>query len=432
MSASYNEEVYVRISARTDVGMIRRGNEDCFLVADLSTGKSGLTPEVSNHRVGSYGSLLVVSDGMGGAVAGEIASDLSVNGVREEMLRATHLTDVSRRLQHAVEITNRLVWQHAQENPHLAGMGATLTAVLCHGPKAYVAQVGDSRAYLVRGGRIKQLTKDQSLVQLLMDAKAIRPEQANQVPNNVILQALGTRPEVVVAMTSVDLCAGDFMLLCSDGLSNKVTSDDMRDVIVRCATDLAASCRQLIELANARGGEDNITTLIAHFDGTSLQSASDKNSITGSLCELTANDLLRIGGAQLDFYQDPASDYPAPPPDIDHVLDDLGVQLIATQPGTSPADFPGPITQVAIPALRDVPPPPVAALVAPPAPVMQSAPTMPPPVAVPQPPPEFQLPPPTPIPVRSSSRTVVGVVLMLAAFVLLLGAGAVAYWFFGK
>src|SRR5688500_10738051 len=130
--------------------MIRRGNEDCFLVADLSTGNVGLTPEVSQHRLGDMGSLLIVSDGMGGAVAGEIASDLSVNGVREEMARATHVADLPDRLRHAVEVTNRLVWQHAQENPHLAGMGATLTAVLCHEGSAYVAQVGDSRAYIVR------------------------------------------------------------------------------------------------------------------------------------------------------------------------------------------------------------------------------------------------------------------------------------------
>lgn len=351
MSASRNGDVNVRVSARTDVGMIRRGNEDCFMVADLTTGNIGLTPEVSNHRCGALGSLLVVSDGMGGAVAGEIASDLAVNGVREEMARATHVGDVSDRLRHAVELTNRLVWQHAQENPHLAGMGATLTAVLCHDGKAYVAQVGDSRAYLVRGGRIKQLTKDQSLVQLLMDAKAIRPEQANQVPNNVILQALGTRPDVVVAMTSVDLCSGDIMLLCSDGLSNKVSADEMRDAVVQSGTDPGTACRRLIELANVRGGEDNITALIAHFDGTSLQSAAERRSITGSLHEITSNDLLRIGGAQLDFYHDPATDMPTAPPNVNDVLDDLGVTLIPTQPNPLARDSDMPITQVAIPVL---------------------------------------------------------------------------------
>jgi serine/threonine protein phosphatase PrpC len=395
--------------------MIRRGNEDCFMVADLTTGNVGLTPEVSNHRCGALGSLMVVSDGMGGAVAGEIASDLSVNGVREEMVRASGVADVSDRLRQAVETTNRLVWQHAQENPHLAGMGATLTAALCHGGKAYVAQVGDSRAYLVRNARIKQLTKDQSLVQLLVDAKAIRPEQANQVPNNVILQALGTRPEVVVAMTQVDLCAGDVLLLCSDGLSNKVSSDEMRDAVVRCGTDLVASCRQLIELANARGGEDNITALIAHFDGTSLQSAAEARSITGSLHEITSNDLLRIGGAQLDFYHDPASDEPPAPPNVNDVLEDMGVTLIPTQPNPISRDSDAPITHVAIPVLAQPAPQPPAPRAHPDAPD----------VVVP----EVHFPPPTPRKGSGKMLIAFGIVLILAA--LLLGAAfAIYYWFF--
>jgi serine/threonine protein phosphatase PrpC len=409
VSASRNGDVHVRISARTDVGMIRRGNEDCFLVADLSTGNVGLTPEVSNHRLGDLGSLLIVSDGMGGAVAGEIASDLSVNGVREEIVRATHVDSLADRLRHAVEVTNRLVWQHAQENPHLAGMGATLTAVLCHDGAAYVAQVGDSRAYLVRGGRIKQLTKDQSLVQLLMDAKAIRPEQANQVPNNVILQALGTRPEVVVAMTSVDLCAGDYMLLCSDGLSNKVNSEEMCNIVVQSGTDLGTACRKLIELANARGGEDNITTLIARFDGTSLESVEDRHSITGSLHELTSNDLLRIGGAQLDFYHDPAADVPSAPPNVEEVLDDLGVTLIPTQPGPLNREGDQPITQVAIPVLAQPPRP---------APSAKQEVVVPGARGVPSPPPP-----------RSGAKLMLAIGLLLIGLGVLLGIAFLVYYF---
>jgi PPM family protein phosphatase len=348
VSASRNADVVVNISARTDVGMCRRGNEDCFMVADLTTGHTGLVPEVSTHRLGQNGSLLVVSDGMGGAVAGEIASDLSVKSVKDYLLNTTAPTNVSGRLQTAVESANRAVWQCAQQNQNLQGMGATLTAVLCHEGTAYIAQVGDSRAYLVRAGRIKQLTKDQSLVQLLIDAQAIRPEQANQVPNNVILQALGTRPDVIVAMTSVELCRDDYIALCSDGLSNKVTAEELRDVIVRGGNDLTGSCRQLIELANARGGEDNITILVARFDGSSLESAAERSSITGSMQALTGDDLLRIGSAQLDaLAYDPAADSPQPPPDVHAVLEDLNVTLIPTQPQPTA----GSVTQVAIPAL---------------------------------------------------------------------------------
>lgn len=349
MSASQNGNVLLSISARTDVGMCRRGNEDCFLVADLSTGNVGLTPEVSTHTVGHQGSLLVVSDGMGGAVAGEIASDLSVKGLREELIRTAGIKSASDWLCGAVEAANRSVFQYARDNPQLAGMGATMTAVLCHAGKAYVAQVGDSRAYLVRGGRIKQLTKDQSLVQLLVDAGAIRPDQMDQVPNNVILQALGTREEVVVAMTSIELCRDDYLLLCSDGLSNKVAAEEMRDLIQHSGNDLTVACRRLIELANSRGGEDNITILVASFDGDSLESASERSSITGSMHALTSDDLLRIGGAQLNYVQDPASDTPRQAPDVGTILENLNMTFVPTQPNT--VGDSSSVTHVAIPSL---------------------------------------------------------------------------------
>jgi serine/threonine protein phosphatase PrpC len=349
VSASQNGNIVLSISARTDVGMCRRGNEDCFLVADLSTGNVGLTPEVSTHRVGHKGSLLVVSDGMGGAVAGEIASDLSVKGLREELIRTAGTKSASDWLYGAVEAANRSVFQYAQENPQLAGMGATMTAVLCHAGMAYVAQVGDSRAYLVRGERIKQLTKDQSLVQLLVDAGAIRPDQVDQVPNNVILQALGTRADVVVAMTSIELCRDDHLLLCSDGLSNKVAAEEMRDLVTRSGDDLSGACRRLIELANSRGGEDNITILVASFDGDSLQSATERSSITGSMHALTSDDLLRIGGTQLNYLHDPASDTPREAPDVGSILENLHMTLVPTQP--SPVADNSSVTHVAIPAL---------------------------------------------------------------------------------
>jgi serine/threonine protein phosphatase PrpC len=327
--------------------MCRRGNEDCFLVADLSTGNTGLVPEVSLHRVGELGSLLVVSDGMGGAVAGEIASDLSVNHVRENIVRNAHIANISDRLRFAVESANHAVWQYAQDNRQFAGMGATMTAVLCHESKAFIAQVGDSRAYLIRGDRIKQLTKDQSLVQLLMDAGAIKPEEANQVPNNVILQALGTRAEVIVAMTSVDLCRDDYILLCSDGLSNKMGDEEMRGQISQTNGDLGNACRNLIELANARGGEDNITVVVGRFDGKALMSASERSSITGSMHALTPDDLMRIGSAQLDRPYSPAQSASS-----DSAGVAAGTPYVTLQP---PAGDPNVITRVGFPALPPEP-----------------------------------------------------------------------------
>jgi protein phosphatase len=253
------------------------------MVADLTTGNVGLGPDMSTHPVGSRGSLMVVSDGMGGAVAGEIASEMAVTSIRESLMEMPTDLTISDQLKMATEIANERIWEHAQQNPELSGMGATVTAVLVQGTSAYIGQVGDSRAYLIRGERIKQLTKDQSLAQMLVDSGAITPEQIHSVPQNVIMQALGTQPTVKVALTAVELCRNDHLLICSDGLSNKFQDniDELRQT-AQSSADLTAACRRLVEIANERGGEDNITVIIARFDGEALHSATDSSSITGS------------------------------------------------------------------------------------------------------------------------------------------------------
>jgi serine/threonine protein phosphatase PrpC len=271
--------VVVSLSARTDVGRQRAGNEDSFLVSDLTGADSGLDPGETQHTIGERGSLLVVSDGMGGAAAGEIASEMAVTTVRDALVDLPLDLEVSDRLILAAQSANGKIWSHAQENPELTGMGATLTAVLVQDNEAYIAQVGDSRAYLMRREEIKQLTKDQSLVQLLIEAKMIEPENSSRVPQNVIMQALGTQPEVRVTVTSVQLSSQDGLLLCSDGLSNKVTENEMLET-VRGASDLGAACTRLVDMANERGGEDNITVIIARFDGDALTAG---DSIDGSV-----------------------------------------------------------------------------------------------------------------------------------------------------
>jgi protein phosphatase len=220
---------------------------------------------------------------MGGAAAGEIASEMAVTTLRES-LELDPDSEVGERLKKAAEIANQKIWDHAQNNPELTGMGATLTACLVAGSNAYIAQVGDSRAYLLRGDQIKQITKDQSLVQMLIEFGAITPDQANQVPANVIMQALGTQVDVRVSMTAVRLVQDDCLLLCSDGLSNKVTPDELRRVI-RETTALEEACHQLVDTANNRGGEDNITVVVARFVGDGLETARQR-SITGSLNQL--------------------------------------------------------------------------------------------------------------------------------------------------
>jgi protein phosphatase len=274
-------DVLVSVFARTDVGMHRSGNEDAFLVADLTTGHVGLGPDVSTHQVGERGSLMMVSDGMGGAAAGEIASEMAVTTIRESLAEMPSSLEISQRLRTAAEIANDRIWNHSQDNPELSGMGATLTAVLVQGTTAYIAQVGDSRAYLMRRDQIKQLTKDQSLAQMLVDSGAIKPDQMDSVPQNVIMQALGTQPVVKVAMTAVQLYRNDCLVICSDGLSNKVPPDEMREMVQELE-DLTEACRILVDKANERGGEDNITVVIARFDGEALYAASESKSITGS------------------------------------------------------------------------------------------------------------------------------------------------------
>jgi PPM family protein phosphatase len=295
--------IQVSVYAGTDIGMHRSGNEDAFLVADLTTGAIGLGPEMSTHPMGERGSLMIVSDGMGGAAAGEVASELAVTTIREALMESPPDWETAARLRVATEAANERIWNEAQANPELSGMGATVTATIVQDGLAYIAQVGDSRAYLIRGQQIKQLTKDQSFVQMLIDAGAIQPEQAASVPQNVIMQALGTQPNVKVAMTTIRLCRNDCLLLCSDGLSNKLGPDEMKQMVEQTA-ELKSACRALIGLANERGGEDNITVVLARFDGEGLQAASESQTITGSLT-----------GAQEDYFAAAGNSYTTAPPD---------------------------------------------------------------------------------------------------------------------
>ena len=165
-------------------------------------------------------------------------------------------------------------------------MGATLTAVLIHGNRAYVAEVGDSRAYVLRGSLFVQLSHDQSAVQLLLDAGTLTREEAETFPyRNVILQAIGMKPSVVVALNRFTLRRGDRILLCSDGLSGPVKDDEMRSILTAAPT-LDAACATLIDLANSRGGEDNITVVLAEMNGESLPELTGEERV--SLETLTA------------------------------------------------------------------------------------------------------------------------------------------------
>ncbi|OGT97171.1 MAG: hypothetical protein A3I79_08085 [Gemmatimonadetes bacterium RIFCSPLOWO2_02_FULL_71_11] len=265
--------VRVEVFGRTDVGMARDHNEDSFLVADLSRRVASLQPEVREHEVGQRGSLFVVADGMGGAAAGEIASDMATETIYNHMTDSwgndPELTEqrFAYRLKEAVEIANQNIHEFAKNHPEHRGMGTTTTAAGVFAGALYLTQIGDSRGDLIRNGTITQITKDQSLMQRLVDAGELTEEEAAvSERRNIILQALGPDPNVKVDLTRQELRKGDILLMCSDGLSGLVKSDDMLRIVGE-APDLVATCKALIDLANERGGPDNITCIIARFGG---------------------------------------------------------------------------------------------------------------------------------------------------------------------
>jgi serine/threonine protein phosphatase PrpC len=249
----------------TDTGEVREHNEDAFLLADLGSAARWESTSVARWPVGKRGVLLAVSDGMGGAKAGEVASAISLEALCEGMFRAPAAgadKDDATRLRHVIERANRAV-REAAARPDRRGMGATLTAVLITPSAAYVAQIGDSRAYLFRDDTICQVTHDQSYVQMLVDAGAISAEAAEHSPHkNLILQVMGQQEDVDVALGRLDFRAGDRLLLCSDGLTNMVDDDTIRRIV--CSGDaLEVVCAKLVAQANSAGGDDNITVVLA-------------------------------------------------------------------------------------------------------------------------------------------------------------------------
>jgi len=270
----------VEVFGRTDVGTTRDHNEDAFLVANLTTRQASLQPEVRAHEVGRRGSLFMVADGMGGAAAGELASEMATETVFNHMIEAwgndPEVTDqrFAYRLKEAVELANARIYEYARAHPENRGMGTTTTAAGCLGGALYLCQIGDSRGYLIRGGRIVQITKDQSLMQRLVDAGELTEEEAAvSERRNIILQALGPDPTVKVDLTRQELRRGDVLIMCSDGLSGLVKGDEMLRIVTG-ATDLVAACKELIDLANERGGPDNITCIVARFGGDGLPEAN--------------------------------------------------------------------------------------------------------------------------------------------------------------
>ena len=258
---------------------MREHNEDTFLVADLTTMNATLEPTLTTHVSGERGSLFMVADGMGGAAAGELASAMAVEVVLDEVrkrwtsVEAKDPMTFAASLRLATEAANLRIHQFATDHPEHRGMGTTATVAGLLGDTLYLTQVGDSRAYLIRAGEARQITKDQSLMQRLIEAGEITPEEAEHSDRrNIILQALGPEARISIDLTHQRIRRGDTLILCSDGLSGQVRTEE----IARIATeerDLMEICRRLIDRANETGGPDNITVVAARFEGDTLIAA---------------------------------------------------------------------------------------------------------------------------------------------------------------
>jgi len=257
--------IHLTVYGQTDTGLVRPSNEDAFVIADLTGGSLLSEPRIARFDVGQQGVLLAVSDGMGGHAAGEVASALVVESLQRSMIK--HSGEArDELLEKAVLQANRDVWE-AAHYPGREHMGATLTAVFIHGGVAHIAEVGDSRAYLLRNGNVLQVTRDQTYAQLLVDAGAISPQDAKKAGiNSVILQAMGLKPDVMVALGRLELRDRDAFILCSDGLSNKANIGELRDLVLT-SPQLDVACARMIDLAKQRGGEDNVTVIVAGVDG---------------------------------------------------------------------------------------------------------------------------------------------------------------------
>jgi serine/threonine protein phosphatase PrpC len=274
-------EVVIRVFGISDVGRTREHNEDAFVIADLATAKPAPMPSASSreqtYEPGDRGALFMVADGMGGAAAGEIASSMAVDAVLGEM-RMRWVEGPAggdpvafvEALRSATQVANERIHGYATDHPENRGMGTTATVAGVLGDTVYIAQVGDSRAYLIRDGQARQITKDQSLMQRLIEAGEITAEEAEvSERRNIILQALGPESYIKIDITHQQLRRGDTLVLCSDGLSGVVRDTEIAEV-VRSSADLVTICQRLIARANEAGGPDNITAIAASFEGDGL------------------------------------------------------------------------------------------------------------------------------------------------------------------
>jgi serine/threonine protein phosphatase PrpC len=278
---------YARAS---DTGKKRRRNEDSYVVAPP---------------------LFAVADGMGGAQAGEVASKLAAAALEDTDSGAG---DGEARVVSLIQEANRRVYERANTDPATTGMGTTMTVALVEGELVTIGHVGDSRAYLVRAGRLEQLTEDHSLVNELLKSGKLSPKEAETHPQrSVITRAVGTDPDVDVDVFKIDAHEGDVFLLCSDGLTDMVDDEGILDLVERHHDDLDRAAKSLVSAANRGGGEDNITviafTMAADGDTVQMPAAEpDEDTLEGVPIPAPSVDTMVVRPDQVgDVFVEPGS-----------------------------------------------------------------------------------------------------------------------------
>lgn len=251
----------LKMMGKSDTGMVRDHNEDCFLVVP----ESGLA---------------ILADGMGGHLAGEVASAMAIDQVTHFLMKAFSATSrdksgakseesfESRKLAEAIQTANAAIHDASRSRPEQAGMGTTIVVAAFHDDKLTVAHVGDSRLYRYRNGELSLVTEDHSMVQELLRRGLMTPDEARTSLNrNLVTRALGIDPTVEVDVSEQKYEQGDIYLLCSDGLNDVLTDDEIAAVLSRHSSDLESTAQQLIADVNARGGPDNVSIVLIHADG---------------------------------------------------------------------------------------------------------------------------------------------------------------------
>jgi len=260
----------------THVGLVRSNNEDQFLIVRLHKSLEILQTTLPADQLlplhGREGHVVLVADGIGGRAGGELASAIAVKGAAEYLLGAAkwffRLDDPDeavrlRLLREGLDRIDHKILEESKANPRLKGMGTTLTAASIIGPDVFIVHVGDSRAYLLHAGELRQVTTDHTLTQHLVEQGLMSADDARHAPmHNVLINALGGKPGVTADIVKFRLNAGDRLLLCTDGLTEHVTDQRITEVLL-AEREPARACEVLVEAALQGGGSDNVTVIVA-------------------------------------------------------------------------------------------------------------------------------------------------------------------------